>query len=60
MEVRVAEREDAAVGGDEPVAPPRCGCAHADDGLVQLELPVEPWKLASPKVKMPPSAATSQ
>ncbi len=29
-------------------------------GLLSRRLPVEPWKAASPKEKMPPSEATSQ
>ena len=33
---------------------------RAHDGPGEVMLPVEPWKAASPKVKMPPSAATSQ
>ena len=59
-EVRVAEGEDPAVGRDDPVAvagrrSTRCrrsaGCS--------VMAPVEPWKAASPNVKMPPSDATS-
>ena len=33
----VAEGEDAAVAGDEPVAVAGGCCGHADDGLVELD-----------------------
>ena len=38
----VAEAEDAAVGGGEPVAVAGRGGGHADDGLVEVVAPVEP------------------
>ena len=60
VEVGVAEGEDAAVGGDEPVAVAG-GCGgDADDGLVEVRGAGGAVEVASPKVKMPPSAATSQ
>ena len=53
--------EDAAVGRHQPVAPAVGGGGDADDGTVQVHTcPVEPKNLASPKVKTPPSDATSQ
>ena len=60
VEVRVAEGEDAAVGGDEPVAAARGDAAMPTTGAFSRVPPMEPWKCASPKVKMPPSDATSQ
>ena len=60
VERRVAEGEDAAVGGDEPVAGAVGGGAMPTIGLLRWWPPVEPKKPASPKVKMPPSEATSQ
>ena len=55
----VAEGEDAAVRGDEPVAVARRRRGHADDRLVQSHGARRAEERASPKVKMPPSAATS-
>ena len=44
----------AGVGAGHPT---QC---HADDGLVQLTLPRSSRTRASPKLKIPPSEATSQ
>ena len=60
VEFRVTEAEDAAVGGDEPVALPSGVEAIPTIGLLSLIAPVEPWNSASPKLKIPPSEATSQ
>ena len=59
-EAGVAEREDAAVGRHQPVAQPSGVAAMAVMGSFNTMPPVLPKKRASPKVKMPPSAATSQ
>jgi hypothetical protein len=56
---RVAVTEDAAVGGHQPVAVPRRRSRHADDGRIECRAPVEPKNEASPKLKTPPSEATS-
>jgi hypothetical protein len=54
VEDGVAEGEHPAVAGDVDVT------AMPLMGLFSLMAPVEPWKTASPKAKMPPSLATSQ
>ena len=52
--------EDATVGGHQPVAPPSGVDAMPTMGEFRCVAPWEPKKAASPWVKMPPSAATSQ
>ena len=56
---RCVEREHAAVSGDEPVATGRGIGAMPTIGWLRWVLPVEP-KYGAPKVKMPPSVATSR
>ena len=50
--------EHAAVGGHEPVAAPLVVMPTIGD--TRCMLPVEPWNVASPNAKMPPSDATDQ
>ena len=59
-EAGVAEGEDAAVGGGEPVAVAVGLAAMPTIGWLRRMPPVDPRKRASPKLKMPPSVATSQ
>ena len=42
-------------GGDQPLATSVGSGGHADDGRVGCTLPVEPWKLALPKLKIAPA-----
>ncbi len=60
VEAGVAEGEDAAVGGHEPVPALVLVGVMPTTGRWSRRLPVEPWKVAEPKVKMPPSDPTSQ
>jgi hypothetical protein len=50
----VAGGEDGRVGEDDPMA------AIPTTGLLSGAPPMDPWKGASPKAKMPPSEATNQ
>ena len=59
-EAGVAGGEDPAVGGHLPVAVAVEVAAMPDDRLVERLAALEPKKPASPKVKIPPSDATSQ
>jgi hypothetical protein len=58
VELRVAEGEDAPVGGDQPVA----GAVRVMPtmGLLSAMPPVEPQNCALPNENTPPSEATSQ
>ena len=60
MEFGVTEAEDAAVGGDEPVATPVGRSSHPTMDRLSGRPPIDPWNFASPKLKIPPSDATSQ
>ena len=60
VEGSIAVGEDAAVRRDEPVALACAVAAMATMGLLSGLPPMEPRNGASPKEKMPPSAATSQ
>ena len=60
VEAGVAEGEDAAVGGHQPVALAVGRGGHAHDGLVEVDAAGRAVEAASPKAKMPPSEATSQ
>ena len=56
----VAEREHAAIGGDQPVALAVRGGRHAHHRREQRSTPMDPTYGASPKLNTPPSAATTQ
>ena len=60
VELGITEGEDPPVGGHEPVALARRRRRHATIGLDSGWPPMEPKNLASPKEKIPPSAATNQ
>ena len=61
MESCVAEGEDATVRHNQPIAVlVRRGCDVRPPGAAGCRLPVDPWKPAEPKVKMPPSEPTRQ
>ena len=60
VEAGVAEREDAAVARDEPVAETRRCRGHADDRLIEPHSTHRSVERASPYAKTPPSAAAIQ
>ena len=58
--VAITEAEDPAVGRNHPVTATVESRCHAHNRTVEPDSPVDPWNGASPKLKIPPSEATSQ